>query len=108
METLFATMRLNGMIDHPRLLTGNVHAVNSRRTTTAHSPSHSIGFIPDAAALGKVVQVAEELRTRESDKLKFIYVLDRECFCVFPALSAAPQSEDPTHSVCDVVSMNAF
>ncbi|KAF8315339.1 Ribokinase-like protein [Clavulina sp. PMI_390] len=55
MEGLFSIMRQNGMIDHPRLLTG---------------------FIPNAAALQVVVQVAEELRSKEPEKLRFIYLLD--------------------------------
>ena len=37
-----------------------------------------LGFIPDAASLLSVARVAGDLRDREPDKLRFIYVLDRE------------------------------
>lgn len=37
-----------------------------------------LGFIPDAASLLSVARVAGDLRDGEPDKLRFIYVLDRE------------------------------
>lgn len=88
-NTLFTTMRLNGMIDHPRMLTGTGHPCRSLlRRMPADELSHSVGFIPNAAALRAVAQVAEELRNKEPDKQKFIYVLDRECLLDSTALSA--------------------
>lgn len=71
-------MRLNDMLDYTRLLTGTVGLLCSLVQDRFADQVTSIGFIPDAAALHAVAQVAEELRNKEPNKLAFIHVLDRE------------------------------